>query len=172
MRDAPPSESREIGSAAVGAFNAPAPIVSAVPVEEQVRDALARALRGHGVLAEEPERAAYRIAVLVDQFAVREYATGSSPEHARACVAYDVLVRDAQGALRYARELEARIVTESTWSDATRLNEPALRQALRETLDALFADAEFAALFAPQAAEAPSAPGEAEGAAATPSAMP
>lgn len=151
-RDAPPSESREIGTAALGFFNAVVPIVSAVPIEEQVRDALLRALRVHDVLAEDPSGAAYRIALLVDRFGVTEHVTGSSPEHSRACVAYDVLVRDSAGALRFAKEFESRVVTESTWADTTSANGPALRQALRETLDQLFADAEFAALFSPSAA--------------------
>jgi len=142
-------ESRTVGSAAVGSLNNYATIVSTVTVEEQVRDAMVRALRAHRVLAPEAEGSAYAMVVLVNQFSVREFVTGGSPEHSRASVAYDVLVRDAAGTLCFAREIEARVVSESSWSDATSLNEPTLRQAMRETLDTLFADASFRALFEP-----------------------
>lgn len=154
-----PADRRQVGMAAVGAFNARAPILSAVPIAEQVRDALTRALRVNGVLAQEKDAADYSLIAIVDVLSVREHATGWSPEHSLAAVRYDVLVRDAAGTLRFAKELESRIATATTYVDTTAQNEPALRRAVRQTLDDLFADPEFSALFAPRPPESePPAP--------------
>jgi hypothetical protein len=155
-REGASSHDRDMGVAAIGHRNARAQIRSAVPIEQQVGSAVERALLAHGVWASQPEHATYRLALVIDRFAVHEYATGSSPEHSRAVAQYDVLVRDAIGTLLFAQEIEARVVTESSWTDTTKANEPAIRQAMRESLEALFSNAEFIALFAPVQAPTPS----------------
>jgi hypothetical protein len=131
-----------VGEAKIGAFNVRDPIRSDEPLNIILTNLLRKAFSEAGFKLEEKEKAQYVLSGQVDRFWVEEYATGWSPEYAKASVRFDLIIKNREGKFVWVNTIEASHRSEVS-IDATEHDIATLLTAAKKSIESIFKNESF-----------------------------
>jgi len=131
-----------IGEAKTGTFNSKSKVISDIPVQDILYNVLKDAFSKTGFVITEDRSSADLIADgEIQQFWTREYATGWTPEYAKAAVRYDIVLKNNSDKIFWAKSID--VETKSTgiaFVDATSSLVPTLKNALSQSMEEIIND--------------------------------
>lgn len=131
-----------IGEAKVGLFNSAARIVDSAPPADTVARAVKRGFQDAGFSLGDSGKADFTVSGSLERFWVDEHATGLSLEYSKASVQFDLIIKNRQGAIVWAKTLE-QFKTSGKSMDTTANNLPTLSLALKGAVEKIFSDSTF-----------------------------
>jgi|GEM_PF-3720851 len=137
-----------IGEAKTGMFNSKSVVVSDIPMQDIVYNALKDAFSKMGfVIVDERNSADLITTGQISQFWSREFANGWTPEYAKAAVRYDLVIRDNNDKVFWAKsvDVEEKSTGIGVIFDATSSVIPTLKKALSQSIFQVVNDANFQA---------------------------
>lgn len=129
-----------IGEAKTGWYNADTQIVSDEPIGNIVTNAIRKGFKEAGFILVNRDEATYIVSGAIEEFHVKEYATGWAPEYSKAYVRYDVIISNSEGNPVWANTIEGSAISDTSITDTTHNNIPTLTAALQKSVESLFSD--------------------------------
>lgn len=137
-----------IGEAKTGALNSKSEVISDIPIQDIFYNALKDIFKKKGfIITGDQNSADLLITGEIQQFWVREYASGWTPEYAKAAVRFDILFKDSNNKVFWANSIDKEVKSNSLGSifDATGSLLPTLKEALSQSIKQVINDSSLQA---------------------------